>query len=250
MAYIQESNLVPLDRPLIPGERVIRIGNTLVPASVLAAEKVQPPVKGLVFYHSFDGTSTAKSDVGAKTLSNPYGTITYTEAEGIRCAFFSSAGMSFSKIDDFVTGTPFSASIWFKGTSETVTASVWICSPGTSGRGDAGLYIAANTDTNKFTIGSAGTYIYSTADTFDLTQWHCLCCVSDGSTISFYVDGVPQISETLWNINPDSRPGGFGRTGQYDAGLTGYLAAARAYYRALIADEIAALASEFTPSAS
>ena len=62
MAYIQESNLVPLGRPLIPGERVIRIENTLVPCSTIAEEKTPLPVKGLVFYHSFDGTDTAKTD--------------------------------------------------------------------------------------------------------------------------------------------------------------------------------------------
>ena len=250
MANLTEENLIPLGRALIPGERVIRIGNSLIPASVLAAEKVQPPVKGLVFYHSFDGTSTAKSDVGAKTLSNPYGTITYTQMQGIPCAFFSSAGMTFPQINEIVTGTPFAVSVWFKGTNDTITTGVWVCSPGTSGQATAGLTVAANVSTNKFQVGNAGPNIYVTADTFDLTQWHCLCFNSDGSAFTFYVDGVLQISETLWNINPDSRQGGFGKITQYHDPLTGYLAAARAYYRALTSDEIAALASEFTPSAS
>lgn len=85
---------------------------------------------------------------------------------------------------------------------------------------------------------------------FDVMQWHCVTAVVKDKVLSIYVDGALSGSSEFANINTNISDSFYiGRSlGAWSAIWEGYLAAVRVYKYALSADEVAKLASEFTPT--
>lgn len=84
----------------------------------------------------------------------------------------------------------------------------------------------------------------------DVMQWHCVTAVVKDKVLSIYVDGAVSGSGEVANINTNISDSFYiGRSlGAWGAIWEGYLAAVRVYKYALSVDEVAKLASEFTPT--
>lgn len=99
-------------------------------------------------------------------------------------------------------------------------------------------------------VSTAGNIDASTD--IDITKWHHVCITLDKPNVKLYIDGT-LIGSTTLSINLTNWVAiganfkGYDRIPR-DSWFYGYLAAARIYNRVLTDDEIAALASEFTPT--
>jgi len=208
------------------------------------------PLDGLVFYAPF--SSSSGTAVTGQTLeyNSSAHNVTFTTQNGIACAksIASTSPDTWAVRANSSTlplGTsPCTMSIWLKAENEWYNAQ----------DGMLGYGYDSNASYRQIGIGRASYYgntfncfigylAASTADYTTPTQWHNLCAVYDGSYAILYRDGV-QVSKTAYAVNTGS---GY-LTFSWNRLSNMYFAAARIYNRVLQPPEIAALASEFTPT--
>ena len=190
----------------------------------------------MVFY-----APLAESSAAAETgqVFTQTGTVAYTTENGIPCAYFNgSARLSFEMASLLRT---LSISAWFK-CSNSSTTPVILGTPGSSHH-TASIYIASS---------NAGWSSWGDDKLYSCTAgvWHhmALCANSSDGSVDVYIDGtLAGTSYHTWELQQTNGWLG-GNTQGY--GLNGYLAAVRIYDRLLTSSEVAALAAEFTPSAS
>ena len=212
------------------------------------------PSSGLVFYAPFSSSSGTAATGQTLEYNSSAHNVTFTTQNGIACAksTASTSPDTWAVRADASTlplGTsPCTMSIWLKAENE------WY---NNAQDGMIGYGGEANYSYRQIGIGRASNYDYgntfncyigylvaSTADYTTPAQWHNLCAVYDGSHAILYRDGV-QVSKTAYAVNTGS---GY-LTLMWNRLSDMYFAAARIYDRVLHPSEIAALASEFTPTA-
>lgn len=145
---------------------------------------------------------------------------------------------------------------------EPFTLSIWEYLPN--------KYTSENVSQNMFSFGENGTdydielnsYSYGNSlrvinwngtgisvnlsDTELLNNWINLIVISNGDTITFYINGISKGTSSTWSINTGNITiGGIGDDTRW--WFRGYLTAARIYDRALTPEEITTLSQEFIP---
>lgn len=216
------------------------------------------PVDGLVFYVPLASASST-AETGHAIITQ--GTVTYGEVNGIPCAYINgTAGSCIYSTDSTnipVGSSASTMSVWvnFKTKSSTNDFAF------TYGRGYdnalRGIGCIKNWETGidyiaAATYGSAGD-TYSTVQ-FTEGVWHHICASFSGNKNSLYIDGILAAEKDYSELATDFLAitlGGY--FSDIDSGMSEYsdcyLAGARIYNRVLTAEEVARLASEFTPTA-
>lgn len=190
----------------------------------------------MVFY-----APLAESSAAAVTgqVFTQTGTVAYTTEDGIPCAYFNgNARLSFEMESLLST---LSISAWLKYSNNSITPVV-LGSPGSSHH-TASIY-SVNSQVGWSSWADDKTYPCSSG------VWHhiALCANSSDRSVNVYIDGtLAGTSYHTWELQ--QKNGWLGGNTQGYA-LNGYLAAVRIYDRLLTSSEVAALAAEFTPSAS
>ena len=198
-----------------------------------------PPANGLVFYAPLSSVS-ATAETG-QTL-NITGTVTYQTHNGVQCGYFNGASV-INGNDSVISGAnPFSISVWCKARS---AGGFVYCFGTLNGVNSAPFFGIAS-----------GVYGFSfcynddrdPGITYD-SNWHNFIVVFDGTDAVTYKDGVQVRSYNFGTANVGA---GFtvGDTSWSGGKWNGYIAALRVYNRTLTQNEIATLASEFTPTNS
>lgn len=223
------------------------VGQTYTDGALVKAELYTGlPVADLVFYASLSEES-GTADTGQSLTSE--GNITYGgPVNGIPCANFAEGKLNIGSVfSQLQTGSSFTASLWVKNG----TGNAFCLSPGMSGDTGAGLFVGVNALDNTVSVYSAGDYNITASNVSGLTGWTHIAVCGNSRIVIIYINGESKTAGNMWNINPDNRTPYLGRYDTlYGDYFTGYLAAVRYYSRELSASEIAALAAEFTPSAS
>lgn len=206
----------------------------------------QAPAIGLVFYASLAGASDTAETGQALTTT---GEVPYSTVNNIPCAYFN--GSSDIHMESYQDNIPVEYS--------DRTVSVWVHAnqagwAWATGYGEAG---PALPDTGYvgdiLGITPSGNPTYSQKpDVIDNTidvrnAWVHLCGVVSESKKILYVNGVLKASKAMESPTGNTYGIHIGSTCGYEF-FTGYLSGVRIYNRALSADEITTLASEFTPT--
>lgn len=215
------------------------------------------PEDGLVFYAPLAEASTT-AETGQALITQ--GTVTYSEVNGIPCAYINgTAGSCIYSTDS--TNIPVGSSA--------STMSVWVNFKTKSSTNDFAFTYGRGYDNALRGIGciknwetgidyiAAATY-GSAGDTFSTVQfttgvWYHICASFSGNKNSLYIDGILAAEKDYSELATDFLAitlGGY--FSDIDSGLSEYsdcyLAGARVYNRVLTAEEVAQLASEFTPT--
>lgn len=197
-----------------------------------AVPKVTPPIPDDYLFYLPLNTSMDVAPTGQEITYNS--TLTYGVVDGIPCATFpiKSSGYSASFALSGLSGTPQATSIWFK------MANTW-----TNTNSDGLLqtgYNQCGMSYNSTPYGSVNRTEMHANGLVDVTKWHNYIVNFDGSKAIYYVDGLAGDTINTSSLSYMYSPG-------FDANRYSvmYAAGARIYNRALTADEITALASEF-----
>jgi hypothetical protein len=201
----------------------------------------QIPSDSLLFYAPLaQNKDTAET---GQTLQNT-GSVIYTEVDNIPCVNVSSGRIDISPyFDTLSNGSSFTISLWVKIISSG-DGGLFCLGPGQHGNVNAGFLIHATESSVGFS--NAGTRSMNTPDNIDMYTWRHIAAVCTGNRISMFIDGDEKISDSMWELNLDSRLPKIGDTNNIGA-LDACIAGVRVYERALITDEIKILASEFIP---
>lgn len=219
---------------------------------IAVKEQSAIPEDGLFFYAPLqEDKSTAET--GQALTKN--GTITYQDYKGIPCV----------RVDGHAY-LGFSTALPSGALSADWTISLWICFSSFAAESPTPFAIGERHD-----VGTALRVVYfsgklcfepvssdpSTSQIIKpaLNVWYHICIVHSGSLTTMYSDGAEKNENTFtYSFAPT-----YGRIGtslynangynEYNEYFDGWISAVRIYNRALYADEISALANEYTPEA-
>lgn len=197
---------------------------------IAVKEQSAIPDDGLIFYAPLqEDKSTAET--GQALTKN--GTITYQTYKGIQCAHFSSAYIS-SQLSDYITPYPMTFAIW-AAPDTTDSRALWSFSNDKPLMYWNGSYHVYDPDCN---VSAA-----------NVGDWHHIAwSINSDRSSTYYFDGVA-MGTTTSNNTSTIKSLCIGYRNGYQPQWVGYLAGFRIYNRALSADEISALANEYTPEA-
>lgn len=201
------------------------------------------PTDSLAFYAPLtEEKATAETGQSLTTT----GSITYSNIEGIDCAYFD--GSSYIESPDngiFAGATARTLSLWFyplaiEGSTK------YMLSYGTYS--DLNYCAICHVANVRFIFSGEGNS--STGDIVTANKWYHAACVYTGSTAKIYLNGDLMRAKDLI---PNTILSGIVYIGRRHDGtnnnFAGYLSACRIYNRALTEGEIKLLATEFTPTA-
>lgn len=194
---------------------------------------IKMPIDGLVFYASLKN-NTAETGQNLEL----YGNTSFTSVNEIPCADFTAGGYIYAYDDQCAIGGTGTLSCWFNSKKSTDTQCIMMIGSGEGGQFN--MYLRSG----KVAIGSGGSEVVCGAYTAE--KWHHLACTSASGKIVIYIDGV-SVYEGAYSVNGSNSRIMLSEDGGEP--LNGYLAGVRIYNRSLDIDEIAQLASEFTPAA-
>lgn len=202
------------------------------------------PKQGLIFYAPLAEDITVL--VGPQfTTADTTGHLTFTTEDGIPCAHYNStrSRVTNASILDSL-GSAFTMSTWVRYDSS---------SSGILAIGEESAYRGAEISNYQGTF----TFDQGTENSYTEThvtpaQWYHVCASVDGSVAKYYINGVLASTfsfGSFFNISGGEIVigGYFGSSDNWS--LIGCITAVRIYDRALSADEVLQLASEFTPTA-
>ena len=197
---------------------------------IAVKEQSAIPEDGLIFYASLSEESST-AETGEALTKN--GTVTYQTYKGIQCAHFSSAYIS-SQLSDYITPYPMTFAIW-AAPDTTDSRALWSFSNDKPLMYWDGKYHVYEPD-HAVSVANVG-------------DWHHIAwSINSDRSSTYYFDGIAMGTVTSSNTSAiKSMCIGY-RNGSQPQWL-GYLAGFRIYNRALSADEISALANEYTPEA-
>lgn len=197
---------------------------------IAVKEQSAIPDDGLIFYAPLQEDKSTAETEQALTKN---GTITYQTYKGIPCAHFSSAYIS-SQLSDYITPYPMTFAIW-AAPDTTDSRALWSFSNDKPLMYWNGSYHVYDPDCNV-----------STANVGD---WHHIAwSINSDRSSTYYFDGVA-MGTTTSNNTSTIKSLCIGYRNGYQPQWVGYLGGFRIYNRALSADEISALANEYTPEA-
>ena len=195
------------------------------------------PQQGLIFYAPLDAY---KQQADTQQVLQYTGGVTFQTIAGVPCGKFYSNMINFS-----AEGFP----------SNQVTISAWYYQAPSAGDatgffgygGGGGRVALLQNSGGIFCLQYDGGRVYSGVSIGPNGFWYHLAAVIGTSSVLFYINGQLVATKSYSaNINPrDGMIGGL--NGAYMCSC--YIAGARIYNRQLTADQIAALATEFTPTA-
>ena len=209
------------------------------------------PKDSLVFYAPL--SSAAQTAETGQSLTTS-GTISYGSVAGIPCATFDgSSYISFPDTNLPTLKNDCSFSVWAKHSMSGTGYFVFYYGIQSYDGTACGISKDANGTIGWDWGANAGRlFQYSGADT-----WQHICFVCSNQTAYMYLNGVLQTNFTYdigWDSVSTSKTGTASIGARIQGGnpwnFPGSIAGLRIYNRALTADEISALAAEFTPSAS
>lgn len=197
---------------------------------IAVKEQSAIPDDGLIFYASLSEESST-AETGQALTKN--GTITYQTYKGIQCAHFSSAYIS-SQFSDYIMPYPMTFAIW-AAPDTTDSRALWSFSNDKPLMYWNGSYHVYDPDCN---VSAA-----------NVGDWHHIAwSINPDRSSTYYFDGVA-MDTTTSNNTSTIKSLCIGYRNGYQPQWVGYLAGFRIYNRALSADEISALANEYTPEA-
>lgn len=201
---------------------------------------IDVPKEGLLYYASLNGSTPYKAETGQTLQLN--GSISYTTADGIPCAYFNGG----SSIDATIDGLPTSnsartVSLWLKAAK--VQKSYMLA----YGYQEPSQYFCLMIGQSLNHLGFVGwSADYQISAYYDLTKWtHYLVTYGDG-TLTMYANGKSQktVSVSLYTGSSKVYLGSRIYNSEY---FKGYIAAARIYNRVLSQDQITMLSKELKP---
>ena len=148
--------------------------------------------------------ATTIDAVGSTNLSLVgTGSATYTSsttASGSSLAFAFTGGPSYAGAVDtsLTTSTSFAMELWFKATSLSGTQALFY--NGDTGGNGVGLFL----DGSNLVGMAGGRFMASGETTLTTNTWYHAALVSSGGTITYYLNGVSEISRSANFINPTS----------------------------------------------
>ena len=190
--------------------------------------------------------SEDKSNAETGQELNVTGSVTYKIVDGIPCATFGGNCFITSSDTQFPTG------------SNARTVSAWV-RKGSTSSDVAILSYGRNAASQRYTIALSNNLLciwgHSNSTSFDYTfedtQWYHIVVTFIGDTEKLYVNGALVDEGTHANMNTVLNELCIGAcAGDHTDKLIGSVSAIRIYDRVLSAEEIAKLASEFTPEVS
>lgn len=206
--------------------------------SVLASSEEKPaiPDDGLVFYVPLESAEAATG----QPIGNNGVTFAPDAVLGRDVAVFDgSANLSFTPTG-MPTGTaPHTKSLWIKFNGD--TGQVYVLAWGSNGSDSASTITARN---NKWAWCFAGDWEETDVDV-PAGQWLNVTTTHSAGVNKLYVNGTLRNTHSR-NLNISGNSGTIGSFLSGSEKITGAMAALRVYDRVLTADEIAALAAEFT----
>ena len=206
--------------------------------SVLASSEEKPaiPDDGLVFYVPLESAEAATG----QPIGNNGVTFTPDAALGRDVAVFDgSANLSFTPTGMPSGTAPHTKSLWIKFNGD--TGQVYVLAWGSNGSDSASTIAARN---NKWAWCFAGDWEETDVDV-PAGQWLNVTTTHSAGVNKLYVNGTLRNTHSR-NLNVSGTSGTIGSFLSGSEKITGALAALRVYDRVLTADEIAALAAEFT----
>lgn len=204
--------------------------------------------KGLVGYWHFDeGTSTVAYDASGNANN---GTLTNgpTWQSGVNCK----AGecLNFNGTNNYLEGGMrdiwkfgtgnFSVGMWVYPTSFNSEASLYdaLILNGVGGRIDA-FVMVQNATTGKLRLFTNGVYTSASTGNLTLNAWNYVGLVRSGTTATFYINGVADVTTVTLSTNITSGGVILGRYSDVASGyFTGRIDEVRIYNRALSAQEV------------
>ena len=236
------------------------VGNVYADGALIKANLFTIPTDSLVLYASLNGITPAVAETG-QTIGT-IGSVNYGTVSGIPCADSDTTKTLY--VDELMAqldpGIPKTLSVWIRVTSwSSNNDGVGIICCVEDGGGCSIVFDATSGHADRWKGGGEGSTNYDNVSfgQLSLDTWYHLAFTDDGNTMKTYVNGTLVTTAT---------PGGSYRKAQnsINAGITGpgdsvsdfgynligHMAAYRIYNRALTTAEIAALASEFTPTQS
>ena len=206
--------------------------------SVLASSEEKPaiPDDGLVFYVPLESAEAATG----QPIGNNGVTFTPDAALGRDVAVFDgSANLSFTPTGMPSGTAPHTKSLWIKFNGD--TGQVYVLAWGSNGSDSASTITARN---NKWAWCFAGDWEETDVDV-PAGQWLNVTTTHSAGVNKLYVNGTLRNTHSR-NLNVSGNSGTIGSFLSGSEKITGAMAALRVYDRVLTADEIAALAAEFT----
>ena len=206
--------------------------------SVLASSEEKPaiPDDGLVFYVPLESAEAATG----QPIGNNGVTFTPDAVLGRDVAVFDgSANLSFTPTGMPSGTAPHTKSLWIKFNGD--TGQVYVLAWGSNGSDSASTITARN---NKWAWCFAGDWEETDVDV-PAGQWLNVTTTHSAGVNKLYVNGTLRNTHSR-NLNISGNSGTIGSFLSGSEKITGTLAALRVYDRVLTADEIAALAAEFT----
>lgn len=198
-------------------------------------------LSGIVFCAPLSAESASALTGQPLTTS---GTVTYQTESGIPCAYFN--GSSYiqstdrSELAAIRKNNAFTVSVWAKITGNTTgTNGIFAGGEWTIPYGIvfSGSYICGEVNGNRDANTDYSNY---------KNIWTHLCWIGSGGTATLYINGT-QIATSTYNTIDNTTQALRIATRNSDK-ITGYLAMVRVFDRAITAQELAALAAEFTPT--
>lgn len=212
--------------------------------------KLVMPSNGLVFYASLNGNTPNIAETNQSLTTT--GTVTYQTVNGIPCGYFNGNSYiisSYSSNQLSSGNSPSSISVWVKRISGES-----IIGYGNSRHEDHNQRKAYIYSDRSYLSDNNSSSNLSFSQSFDTTLWHHYCWIIDFDGISnhvnLYCDGVFIGKGEQMNFKTDSdgeiaiATDVWYPQNKYRI-LTGYIASARIYNRALTQDEITLLSKEF-----
>ena len=206
--------------------------------SVLASSEEKPaiPDDGLVFYVPLESAEAATG----QPIGNNGVTFAPDAALGRDVAVFDgSANLSFTPTGMPSGTAPHTKSLWIKFNGD--TGQVYVLAWGSNGSDSASTIAARN---NKWAWCFAGDW-EETDVNVPAGQWLNVTTTHSAGVNKLYVNGTLRNTHSR-NLNVSGTSGTIGSFLSGSEKITGAMAALRVYDRVLTADEIAALAAEFT----
>ena len=204
-----------------------------------ATLKIEIPSSGMVFFAPLSADS-ATAQTGQTLTAGGEGSITFATHGGIPAAYFDGDAYLDTSIGT-ATGTAWTLSLWAKADAGSDNRTAWAASAG-----DPMLWTG--------NAGRSTMEIYPTQGEIpgsDQNSWahYAIVCVGDDN-VRIYVNGIQKasFSSSGWR-NYSLNSFYIGRRGSSQSPWKGRLAACRIYNRVLNENEIAALATEFQPTA-
>ena len=211
---------------------------------IAVKEQSAIPDDGLVFYAPLQEDKSTAETGQALTKS---GNVTYGTESGIPCAFTNGYGyLSFSASELITMSSDWAISLWirfnsFSGQVPTAFAMGLYHDIGTEIRV---CYYNGKLCFEPVSSDPSTSQIIEPA----LNVWYHICIVHSGPLTAMYSDGVQENQKSFtYSFTPSyGYIGNSLNDGEY---FNGWISAVRIYNRALDADEISALANEYTPEA-